>query len=286
VLGFIFIVLVTTVSVFLTAGTGLASDEEWIVRGDQLFAAGEWDAAERLYLKAAESSKIERRIRAYEQLVALYRKVRSVKKKQHAQSDLDRERSTYKRMVPPGTISYEHYTVRSGDTYHRLAASRGISEEWLKRINRRKMLRRGDRILVPKEKDRLVVDKARRRLLWLRGRGMVKVYPIAVGRTDTETPEGDFIIVEKIVHPTWYKDREVIPPGDPRNLLGTRWMGLSRKGYGIHGTRYSGSIGAAVTDGCIRMHNRDIEELFEWVPKGTRVLIQTAGVLDDAVYQV
>ena len=64
----------------------------------------------------------------------------------------------------------------------------------------------------------------------------------------------------------------VIPPGKA-NPLGTRWIGLSRKGYGIHGTNNPRSIGRRASHGCIRMRNRDVEELFEMVAVGDRVEI-------------
>jgi lipoprotein-anchoring transpeptidase ErfK/SrfK len=89
-----------------------------------------------------------------------------------------------------------------------------------------------------------------------------------------ETPEGKFTIVNKVEDPIWYKLDKQYPPGSPKNLLGTRWMGLNQKGYGIHGTRNPKSIGMALSHGCIRMHNRDVEELFAWIPIGTKVIIK------------
>ena len=69
--------------------------------------------------------------------------------------------------------------------------------------------------------------------------------------------------------PTSSKGR-VVPPGKA-NPLGTRWLGLSKKGYGIHGTNAPGSIGRNASHGCIRMRNRDVEELFELVAVGDMV---------------
>ncbi len=77
-----------------------------------------------------------------------------------------------------------------------------------------------------------------------------KVYPIAVGKPATPTPTGTFKIINKQVN--------------PGEVYGTRWMGLSKKGFGIHGTNDPGSIGKAASHGCIRMNNKDIEELFAY----------------------
>lgn len=87
-----------------------------------------------------------------------------------------------------------------------------------------------------------------------------KQYPIAVGRILHETPLGTYIIINKAPN-----------PGDP---FGTMWMSLSKQHYGIHGTNNPSSIGQAVSKGCIRMYNRDVEELAQLVPIGTPVRIQ------------
>lgn len=101
---------------------------------------------------------------------------------------------------------------------------------------------------------------------------IVKVYPVAVGARRSPSPTGEFEIVNRVPKPTFYAPGVVIPPGR-RNPLGTRWIGLSRKGYGIHGTNDPHSIGRRASHGCIRMRNRDVEELFEMVSVGDRVEI-------------
>ncbi|MCX8128791.1 MAG: L,D-transpeptidase [Clostridia bacterium] len=86
-----------------------------------------------------------------------------------------------------------------------------------------------------------------------------KSYPVAVGKPSTPTPKGNFTIVNKA-----YK------PGGP---FGERWLGLNKPGYGIHGTNNPGSIGKAVSNGCVRLYNNDIIELYNLVPIGTAVTI-------------
>ncbi len=97
---------------------------------------------------------------------------------------------------------------------------------------------------------------------WLRlfkNHVLQKQYPIAVGRMLYDTPVGNFIIINKEPN-----------PGGP---FGTMWMSLSKEHYGIHGTNDPSSIGHAVSHGCIRMHNHDVEELASIVPIGTEVFI-------------
>lgn len=88
-----------------------------------------------------------------------------------------------------------------------------------------------------------------------------KQYPIAVGRILHGTPVGSYIIINKAPN-----------PGGP---FGTMWMSLSKQHYGIHGTNDPSSIGKAVSKGCIRMYNRDVEELARTIPIGTRVNIHS-----------
>jgi len=115
---------------------------------------------------------------------------------------------------------------------------------------------------------RIVVSIPDRKLALLDGDGnVVRLYRAAVGRPNSPTPAGEFQIVNRIPHPTWYQPGKVVPPGK-ENPLGTRWMGLSRKGYGIHGTNSPRSVGRRASHGCIRLRNQDVEELFELVTEG------------------
>src|SRR5262249_13474025 len=99
---------------------------------------------------------------------------------------------------------------------------------------------------------------------------VVRIFPVAVGAPKSPSPTGSFEIVNRIVDPTWYMKGKVVGPG-PSNPLGNRWIGLSAKGYGIHGTNVQSSIGKNVSHGCIRMKSIDIEALFEMVAVGDTV---------------
>jgi lipoprotein-anchoring transpeptidase ErfK/SrfK len=114
---------------------------------------------------------------------------------------------------------------------------------------------------------RIVVSIPDRKLAVLEDDRIVKIYPTAVGAPVSPSPEGSFTIVNHIADPTWYTKGRVVAPGKA-NPLGTRWLGLSKKGYGIHGTNVPSSIGRNASHGCIRMRNHDVEELFEIVAVG------------------
>jgi len=121
---------------------------------------------------------------------------------------------------------------------------------------------------------RLIVSIPDRKIVLMEDGRVVKIYPIAVGKKSTPSPNGNFQIASRVVKPTWYKPGQMVGPG-PANPLGTRWMGLGYKGYGIHGTNMPGSIGKAASHGCIRMRNHDVEELFELVQVGDSVDLVT-----------
>ena len=114
------------------------------------------------------------------------------------------------------------------------------------------------------------------------GRSLVpwRTFAVATGQSIYPTPRGTFQIVVKWVNPTWYPPTQdawakgllPVPPG-PNNPLGTRWMGLSAPGVGIHGTDEPGSIGYSASHGCIRMQVPDAEWLFDRVKVGTTVFI-------------
>jgi lipoprotein-anchoring transpeptidase ErfK/SrfK len=106
-----------------------------------------------------------------------------------------------------------------------------------------------------------------------------RTFGVATGQAAYPTPAGTFTIVVKWRNPWWYPPdspwaagKKPIPPG-PGNPLGTRWMGLSAPGVGIHGTPDAASIGYSASHGCIRMHIPEAEWLFQRVRIGTPVKI-------------
>ncbi|MEG0451390.1 MAG: L,D-transpeptidase family protein, partial [Lysinibacillus sp.] len=153
------------------------------------------------------------------------------------------------------------YTVRAGDILSQIArdfrtplaaiiqANQGINPD---------VLYIGQQIIIPGFPDttpfQIEISVNNRWLRLFKNGVLQKQYPIAVGKMLTETPLGNYIIVNKQPN-----------PGGP---FGTMWMSLSKEHYGIHGTNNPSSIGHAVSHGCIRMHNEDVEELARTVPIG------------------
>ena len=103
------------------------------------------------------------------------------------------------------------------------------------------------------------ISVGKRRLTLYKNGRLVKIFPIAVGKMLTNTPIGEFVIVNREYN-----------PGGPFGVL---WLSLSKQGYGIHGTNDPSSIGKGVSHGCVRMFNRDVLQLADMVPNGTRVTI-------------
>jgi len=128
----------------------------------------------------------------------------------------------------------------------------------------------------------IVIHRGSNRLYLYNGMRPWRVFGVATGQSRYPTPLGRWRIVVKWRNPWWYPPHSTwaqgakpIPPG-PGNPLGTRWMGLSASGVGIHGTPDDASIGYSASHGCIRMHISDAEWLFNHVRIGTTVFIVSA----------
>ncbi|MBI4313207.1 MAG: L,D-transpeptidase family protein [Candidatus Omnitrophica bacterium] len=174
----------------------------------------------------------------------------------------------------PGAPFYTSYEVQSGDTLGRIARQHKTTVGLIQKANGLA----GDKILVgrslkiPTIKFSMVVDKSQNALTLKAGEEVIKTYSVSTGK-DNSTPIGTFTIVNKLVDPPWYTAQGVVPAGSPENILGTRWMGFSKPGFGIHGTTDPATIGKAVTAGCVRMRNNEVEELYTMIPLGTEITI-------------
>jgi L,D-transpeptidase ErfK/SrfK len=145
----------------------------------------------------------------------------------------------------------------------------------------------------PPSSRRLVLDRRRKVLRVLDGRREVRRFPVAVGMPGWETPVGEFAVIEKRANPTWEHPAsgQLLPPG-PNNPLGSRWIGFhmdcrGRAGFngqehlvvrgcvtaGFHGTPNRGSVGRAVSHGCVRLFDEHAKELFDLVSLGTPVTV-------------
>jgi len=129
----------------------------------------------------------------------------------------------------------------------------------------------------------IVIKRGSNQLTLYNGMKKVRAFNVATGQNIYPTPLGRFQIVVKWKNPWWYpptndawaKGLKPVPPG-PNNPLGTRWMGLSSPGVGIHGTDEPASIGYSLSHGCIRMLVPQAEWLFDHVTVGTTVFIVSA----------
>jgi lipoprotein-anchoring transpeptidase ErfK/SrfK len=126
---------------------------------------------------------------------------------------------------------------------------------------------------------RVVVSLVDRKLAVVDEGRVLRLFDVAVGAPSSPSPVGRFTITNRLENPAYYAPGKVVAPG-PANPLGTRWMGLGFKGIGIHGTDQPSSIGHARSHGCIRLRNRDVEELFSLVREGDVVELHGERTLE------
>lgn len=123
----------------------------------------------------------------------------------------------------------------------------------------------------------IVINKDANTMILFKGKNAVEKYPVATGKELGETPTGKFKITLKVINPAWKNPKgKVVEGGKKDNPLGYRWLGLSVGGgkiFGIHGTNAPKTISTYASRGCIRMHNANIERVFEIVPKETPVWV-------------
>ncbi len=171
------------------------------------------------------------------------------------------------------------YVVRPGDSLIRIASNFNTNYEFIVRINNkhRTSIRVGERLKILKGNVSVLVDKSDYTLTLLLDGHFIKQYQVGTGKSD-KTPEGKFVIDNKLINPVWYSPHGIYQFGDPENVLGTRWIGFEDKkglyGYGIHGTTDPDSIGKEMSNGCIRLRNEDVEDLFDYVKPKMTVVIQ------------
>ena len=168
------------------------------------------------------------------------------------------------------------YTVKARDTLNKIARDHNTATGLIRMSNKIKgdALFPGQELKVIKAPVRILVERKGFRLTVFLGKHWLKEYIVSIG-AEQATPTGSFTVTNKLINPDWFRPgKQTIPYGDRRNILGTRWIGLSKKGYGIHGTATPGAIGQAVTKGCVRMVNNNVEEVFELVTVGTEVEIR------------
>jgi L,D-transpeptidase ErfK/SrfK len=141
----------------------------------------------------------------------------------------------------------------------------------------------GQTASAPRVKRIVLVSIPDRKLAVMEGGNVIARFPVAVGAAASPSPVGQFQIVSRVSKPTYYRPGTVIPTGND-NPVGTRWIGISQKGYGIHGTNAPRSVGHAASHGCIRLRNRDMEQLFTMLRIGDAVEIR--GERDEQIGKI
>ncbi len=162
----------------------------------------------------------------------------------------------------------------------RKASSRGTNRAGLSRVHSLAVIllvaiaqaAAQDKAAAAPRNRRIIISIPDRKLALVEDGRVLRVYRVAVGARVSPSPTGEFKVVSRLSNPTYYHPGVVIPPGR-NNPLGTRWIGLDRRGYGIHGTNEPRSIGKAASHGCIRMAKTDLEQLFDEVEVGDVVEI-------------
>jgi lipoprotein-anchoring transpeptidase ErfK/SrfK len=168
------------------------------------------------------------------------------------------------------------YEVKSGDSLSRIARKNNTTPELIRRVNNLSsdVINIGQRLKVVTASFSIFIDKSQNILLLKQGDRIIKTYRVATGANNS-TPVGDFTIVTRLKNPVHFRKDigAAVPAGSPQNVLGTRWLGITVAGYGIHGNAAEEDLGKQVSMGCIRMLNAEAEELFDIVPQGTKVAI-------------
>lgn len=206
-------------------------------------------------------------------------------------------KATEEKLAPlySGDISSiaEHLTVAPGDSLSRIAARRHTTVEALRHYNKLKsdVIRIGQKLHVIPGPWRITVDKSRRELTLEKSENgnwrTFGRFQVGLGRFD-RTPEADFVISTRLRHPDWYApDGRIFRYGSEGNPLGDYFLKLADsgnpdkpfRGLGIHGTSDDRTVGKNWSNGCVRMHNREVELLYYLVPSGTpvRIITGTAG---------
>jgi len=207
---------------------------------------------------------------AYQKVVAEYPNLSDVMTWQRKLEDINMK-LLFSPVITPKSIQYE---VKPGDTLTRIAKEYKTTVELIKRSNNlsNDNIVPGKSLKVWTAPLSILVYKRQNILILKADEEILKTYIVSTGANNS-TPVGTYKIVNKLPNPTWFKAGAVVPPGSADNQLGTRWLGFNLQGYGIHGTIDPQNLGKQVTQGCVRMANPDVEELYAIVPSGTTVTI-------------
>lgn len=175
------------------------------------------------------------------------------------------------------------YIIRPGDSLSRISTKHSLPLPVIKSANKitNNTIYPGQGLKIYRGKWSIEVSKADKLLYVYDEKDLFAIYDIGIGK-EGRTPVGDFILVDKIEKPSWYSpDGKIYKFGEKENVLGTHWLKIDPAGdtdkafvgYGIHGTWDKGSITKSMSNGCVRMVNEEVGELFNYIPRRTPVKI-------------
>ncbi len=227
-----------------------------------------------LHEKASQLVNSQQLIKArelYRDILTNYPDAENIASVQKELEHLNMELIFSKELWPEKSVMHE---VGPGDTIGKIAKNYGTTVELLKKSNNLSgdVIRVGQKLRVWTGHFNVFVDKSQDILILKDGNEVIKVYDVSTG-ANNNTPVGTFKIISKLTDPVWFNKGAVVPPESPENVLGSRWLGFNIQGYGIHGTVDPETIGQQVTAGCVRMRNKEVEEIYSILPMGTEVVI-------------
>lgn len=166
------------------------------------------------------------------------------------------------------------YEVKAGNALINIAKKYNTTVESIVKANKIKnnIIYPGMKLRVLDGKFSVFIDKSQNILMLKLNNEIVKTYSVSTGDNNS-TPIGTYKIINKLVDPVWYKEGRAIPASSPENILGSRWLGFDLPKYGIHGTTRPEDIGKQITEGCVRMRNEEVNELFSLIPVGIEVTV-------------
>ncbi|MFQ5680621.1 MAG: L,D-transpeptidase family protein [Candidatus Omnitrophota bacterium] len=271
IIGCVFVITIFALALSKIKKTG--KDESLSVRAgvpnmqmsaDELFALAQQREDGNDLIKAQE---------AYDKILSHYPEYPNIEDVQKKMEEINMKIIFSPSVIGPNA---KYYDVRPGDNLSKIAHKFGTTVGMIKRINGLKsdVIRPRMRLKIWTGKFSVLVDKSQNILMLKSNDRIVRTYTVATGKNGS-TPTGKLVVVNKLVDPVWFKPgvSAVVPSTSPENVLGSRWMGLNISGYGIHGTKDDGSLGLQVTEGCVRMSNKDAEELYSILPLGSEVEI-------------
>ncbi|MFA5090614.1 MAG: L,D-transpeptidase family protein [Candidatus Omnitrophota bacterium] len=248
-----------------------------ILKGKQGFFSsanrGNTNSSSSLFAKARtleEKGSLLEAKSAYQRLINDFPNAKEIAEWQRKAEDINIKLLFSPILIPKSVI----YEIKPGDSLTKIAREFKTTTELIQKSNNLTddKIFPGKKIKVWTAPFNIIVDKSQNLLILKTDEEIIKTYTVSTGLNNS-TPVGNFRIVNKIQNPTWFKAGAVVPASSPENILGSRWLGFDIAGYGIHGTTEPQNLGKQVTQGCVRMSNQDVEELYAVVAVGTGVTI-------------